>query len=141
MTPREPTADECSQNLAEQPGHGGDAREKGRGRVIYGEAIFDAKGRHIGWGPNIIHLVNHWGKGASHMSQSLYWVPAVARKGRVLPTDLKLALQRRDDGGPDMIVDASNRMYFEGLRDAGIQGAEEVLEALDKYGEIKLYLG
>ena len=37
-----------------------------------------------------------------------------------------------------MNITTGDTSYFRGLRDAGVDGAQEVLDLLEKYGEIRL---
>lgn len=71
------------------------------------------------------------------MSTTLVWAPA-ERATRELPFQLKTVLQDRFKF-PE-IFRYSDLPYFRGLRDAGIEGADEVIEALEKYEEIEIDL-
>lgn len=71
------------------------------------------------------------------MGVNLYWRPI--NKGKVLPSRLKMILQNTENRFP-LRVDGQSYDYFLGLKDAGIDGAEEVLDLIDKYGEIMLEL-
>ena len=73
------------------------------------------------------------------MSQNLYYSPPAKRIS--LPDALKYAIRdRRFSSSEPTSVDASDIQYFEGLADAGIDGAREVIEAIEKYNSITLYL-
>ncbi len=74
------------------------------------------------------------------MSANLCWRP-VQRSYETLPDDLKFILRdrcgltsaRRGYGGNDL-------EFLRGLDAAGIKGAAELIEAIEKYGEIELWL-
>lgn len=81
------------------------------------------------------------------MSTNLFWKPApVKPEGTSLPKTLKFAISKKywdHDGslsGCPILIDRTDYSYFEGLRDAGTEGASEILEAIDKYGEIEITL-
>lgn len=73
------------------------------------------------------------------MSSSLTWIPVISRKEKDIPTALKIALKRRFDfsRGP-LVLELSARMYIEGLADAQVEGAKDLLAALDKHGCIEI---
>lgn len=73
------------------------------------------------------------------MSAALCWYPP--SKEKVLPDALKFAVQRRMQlrGGP-WAVGQGEIEYFRGLADAGVSGADLVVAAIEKYGEITLDL-
>lgn len=72
------------------------------------------------------------------MSSNLYYQPRLAGE-KILPTELKLILRNstHTDGVPGA-VDEYNIGYFRGLADAGVKGADKLVEAYDKYGELSL---
>lgn len=80
------------------------------------------------------------------MIPMLYWKPAVEQKIADLPFDLKQVIAKRfwgQDGslrGAAMLFGPTNIPYFSGLADAGINGADKVVELLEKHGEIYLYI-
>jgi hypothetical protein len=71
------------------------------------------------------------------MSSTLYWVPT-PRDRKPLPDRLKHALQKRYSSPLHTKITGAECDYLEGLRDAGIDGAEELLEAVLQHGEIEL---
>jgi hypothetical protein len=74
------------------------------------------------------------------MSANLMWEPA-KREAKSLPDELKFVL--RDKCGltsERMKFGEGNIPYLEGLRDAGIKGAEELLEAIEKHGAVEGWL-
>ena len=79
------------------------------------------------------------------MSATLCWKPTTQAQGH-LPDELKFILRtssllRQKVDGCDSIFTADRwRPYFIGLADAKVEGAQEVLDLLDKYGEIILWL-
>lgn len=71
------------------------------------------------------------------MSGSLMWEPA-ERKKKSLPTALKWALTKRYGGDPNVTVDQNNVDYLRGLLDAGTEGAQELIDAIEKHGSVQL---
>jgi len=71
------------------------------------------------------------------MSGSLVWEPA-ERKKRSLPRALKWALQKRYGGDPNVVMGEGHRDYLRGLIDGGVEGAQELLDAIDKHGDVQL---
>ena len=77
------------------------------------------------------------------MSSHLYWEPVSAPKNS-LPYDLLCALRKNpfkriDDGA--VFYNEGSLSYFQGLLDAGVQGAQQVIDAIIKHKEIKLFIG
>ena len=73
------------------------------------------------------------------MTSNLSWEPA-NRKTTDLPTDIKLTL-RKSFGGESLDgvrLNDHNVGYLMGLRDAGIEGAKELIDAIEKHEEIVL---
>jgi hypothetical protein len=79
------------------------------------------------------------------VSTNIYWRPINPDK-QCLPKDLKYKIARKywghdgSLGGEPVIIDKTDYAYFEGLKDAGVEGAEEIINAIDKYGEIEIML-
>ena len=73
------------------------------------------------------------------MSANLMWEPA-KRKSESLPDALKFVL--RDKLGVEGRVRFGHEQlaYLRGLRDAGIEGAQELIDIIDKYEEVDLWL-
>lgn len=71
------------------------------------------------------------------MSSNLEWLP-VDRKGKCVSDDVKFILRRRYGHPIDLTLDSECIGYLEGLKDAGVNGAEELIKAIDKHGEIVL---
>ncbi len=71
------------------------------------------------------------------MSTNLYWEPLPVL-GESLPDSLKFILREKVGWPVSLHVTESWRGYFDGLASAKVDGAKEVLELLDKYGEIRL---
>ncbi len=69
------------------------------------------------------------------MSQSLYWEPANRRKKQVGGMDLREVFRDR----PRLLGEGS-RSFLEGLSAAKVEGAQELLDALDKHEAIQLYI-
>lgn len=74
------------------------------------------------------------------MSATLKWEPS-KRKSQSLPDALKFVL--RDKGGVTgerTIFGSENLAYLRGLADAGIEGAQALIDAIDKHEEVELWL-
>lgn len=72
------------------------------------------------------------------MSGHLMWEPA-DRKKKSLPTTLKWALEKRYGGSPNDITMSQDHMnYLHGLLDGGVEGAQELIDAIDKHGSVQL---
>ncbi len=71
------------------------------------------------------------------MSTSLVWKP-VSRDYTYLSIDLKFAMQKKYGSFIDTVLDASDITYLTGLRDAGIDDARVLIDAIEQRSEIKL---
>jgi len=74
------------------------------------------------------------------MSANLIWRP-VSRSTESLPDALKFVL--RDKYGLDSewtVFGQSDRSYLTGLAHAGVEGAQELLDLIEKHGSIELKL-
>ena len=69
------------------------------------------------------------------MSSYLNWEPVDRPKG-TLPDELKFALRKRFREPVDTTMHNSSVPYLEGLRDAGVKGAQALLDAIEKHGEV-----
>jgi hypothetical protein len=73
------------------------------------------------------------------MSSNLYWEPT-QRPKKDLPDALKFALRKRaSDGHVEMVMDTNDLQYLYGLRDAGVKGADDLIEAIQKHGEVRVW--
>lgn len=68
------------------------------------------------------------------MSTTLKWRPI--KGGRSLPYALKRVLADQTLG----VWKYSSIEYLRGLRDAKVEGAQELIDALEKHGEVELFL-
>ena len=74
------------------------------------------------------------------MSSNLYWRPSNAGE-MALSDKLKFALRNGGRYGGntlDQTIYESDIPYFEGLRDAGVEDAQKIIDALEKHSEIEL---
>ena len=69
------------------------------------------------------------------MSSNLVWEPA-DRKNHSLPYELKFAMRKHYGEPIDKILTDLEAPYLEGLRDAGISGAQILLDAIEKHDKI-----
>lgn len=72
------------------------------------------------------------------MSSTLYWEP-VQRKQKDLPDTLKYILQKKVGGTVDTVMSGRDISYLRGLEDAGIKGATELIEAIEKHGQVVVH--
>lgn len=84
------------------------------------------------------------------VSTTMYWRPApkTPPPGTDLPDTLKRIIADRFwDHDGTLYAEAaqlgtqSDLAYLEGLRDAGVAGADELLEAIRKHGAIEIWIG
>ena len=68
------------------------------------------------------------------MSVTLKWRPI--KSGRSLPNELKAVLADQAEG----VWKRSSMEYLRGLADAEVKGAQELIDALEKHGEVELFL-
>lgn len=69
------------------------------------------------------------------MSSTLYWRPVGG--GKSLPDAIKRALKKRFDL-KNTTLQTHDLDYLNGLRDAGVEGAEELIAAIEKHEAITL---
>lgn len=72
------------------------------------------------------------------MSTNLFWEPVKPKSHNTLPYELKKALQTTYQFPVDITVGLGLYEFFRGLAAGGVKGASEVLDLIDKYGEIHL---
>lgn len=78
------------------------------------------------------------------MSSALMWRPE-APDGEPLPKELKFRLSRRlwdtdgSCGHGEARMNASDIPYLEGMRDAGVKGAQELIDAITTHGTVILW--
>ena len=71
------------------------------------------------------------------MSSTLCWEPK-HRETKTLPNALKYVLQKKEglDGVINITMGESDLGYLQGLKDAGIEGAEELITAIEKHNQV-----
>lgn len=78
------------------------------------------------------------------MSSTLMWRPS-SRESYDLPLDLKEVVSRKlwntdgSCGGAEVTVNSDLIPYLEGIRDAGINGAQELIDAINQHGDVVLW--
>lgn len=78
------------------------------------------------------------------MTSTLMWRPVDIR-GFDLPSELKRTVSRRlwdtdgSCGGGEASMSAADISYLEGLRDAGVKGADKLIAAIEKHGTVILW--
>ena len=70
------------------------------------------------------------------MSATLIW--RVPKKGNSLPDALKFALRKRYSEGVHTMTE-HDLPYLEGLRDGGVDGAQVLIDAINKHDEIEVW--
>jgi hypothetical protein len=73
------------------------------------------------------------------MSANLCWAPA-RRLPNYLPYELKVILQAKHGLDGRSIYTHEQTYYLQGLADAGIDGAQELIHAIDQYGQVEVWL-
>lgn len=80
------------------------------------------------------------------MSTSLLWRPIVPVEEHTLPNQLKYRLGPRywnhdgTLGGEPVTLSSDDLQYLAGLKDGGVEGAEELIDAINKYGAVEMWL-
>jgi hypothetical protein len=72
------------------------------------------------------------------MSSTLFWTP-INEGRRVFADDVKYILRKKFGGAIDATLNENDLGYIRGLNDAGVGGSSEVLEALVKFGSIRIW--
>ncbi len=76
------------------------------------------------------------------MSATLFWKP-VSKESTSLPDRLKHVLLRSERCrclSTAILLRRGHEDYFQGLRDAGVEGASEILQAIETHGTIEIWL-
>ena len=74
------------------------------------------------------------------MSTNLYWEPKQRRKNSAgEDSALKWALQKKYGYPVNLTMDHEYIPYLEGLRDGGVKGVQEIIDAIEKYEAIEIY--
>lgn len=79
------------------------------------------------------------------MSTNAYWLPVVKKEGNGLSDDIKRKIARRymDHDGSltgNVKLRVTALGWLEGLRDAGVKDADTLIKAINKHGEIEVWL-
>jgi hypothetical protein len=75
------------------------------------------------------------------MSSTLMWIPVINRKGNALPDGLKQILSYKYSlSGSSMSFTHSELDYLNGLKDAGIKGADKLIEAIEQHDVVDVWL-
>lgn len=81
------------------------------------------------------------------MSASMYWRPVKPKpEGEYVDDALRHILARAlwDQDGSDSVqpyqLDSSDTPYLRGLRDGGVPGAAELIDAIAKHGTIEIWI-
>jgi len=69
------------------------------------------------------------------MSSNLVWEPVIHQQND-LPDELKFALRKGYGAQVDVLMGSRDIPYLKGLNDGGVKGAKELIEAIEKHGEI-----
>ncbi len=80
------------------------------------------------------------------MSTDLYYRPFIRKDGKDLSYELKKAIAPKyydhdgSLGGNWLVLDSDEIPYLEGIRDGGIKDAQELIDAINKYGAVEIAL-
>jgi len=72
------------------------------------------------------------------MSSSLYWQP-VRKRNKTFDTSLKWALREQYGYPVHVILTGSNVPFLTGLKIGKVKDADKLIEAIEKYGEVKVW--
>lgn len=72
------------------------------------------------------------------MSMNLYWEPQ-HRDADDLPDSLKFALRKRYGPCVDTVFTTQDISYLRGLEDAGVKGASDLIEAIEKHDAVRVF--
>ncbi|MEE8299464.1 MAG: hypothetical protein V3R67_08820 [Thermodesulfobacteriota bacterium] len=72
------------------------------------------------------------------MSSSLVWEPVIDQEQNILSDKLKYALRKRYEDPVVTTFDSDDIHYLAGLLDAGITDARDIINAIGKYGQVKV---
>lgn len=72
------------------------------------------------------------------MSCTLYWKPVAQDDNRVGEIQLRNILEKKY--GYPQKLDCCDLPYLLALKDAEVEGVEELIEAIEKYDEIEIFL-
>ena len=64
----------------------------------------------------------------------------VVERGKPLSDELKFILRDKNALHHEAIYDEGQLGYLVGLRDGGVQDAEKLIEAIDKFGSVRVWL-
>ena len=73
------------------------------------------------------------------MSETLCWRPMRSDRN-TLPSHVARVLKNKYEGLDNVIIQYGEIPYLEGLRDAGLDGAQELIDAVNDHGPIQLFL-
>jgi hypothetical protein len=74
------------------------------------------------------------------MSSTLVYEPVVIQKNFGLDDELKFVLRKAfSDGRVNLVFSQKDTDYLRGLRDAGIKGANELIDAINEHEQVRVY--
>lgn len=74
------------------------------------------------------------------MSTNLYWEPKSRKKNKAgKDATLKWALEKRYGYPVSLTMDYQSVAYLQGLADGGVDGAAELIAAIEKYEQIEVF--
>lgn len=73
------------------------------------------------------------------MSANLYWEP-YKKRPKSLPDALRFKLRDGYGVSNEAIMNASDLAYLQGLRDCSIDGAQELIDAIEKHEAVRVWL-
>jgi hypothetical protein len=74
------------------------------------------------------------------MSSNIYYRPVPKSNGTLLPDQLKFALKKLDEwnGKAEGTYSKDFIPVLEGMKAAGVDGADQLIKAIKKYGEVEI---
>jgi hypothetical protein len=73
------------------------------------------------------------------MTMNLYWEPAQREPEGDLSDKLKFVLRKRCGGTVDTVLSEMDIQYLNGLIDAGVEDAQQLIDAIEKHGSIRVF--
>ena len=79
------------------------------------------------------------------MGTNAFWRPITPKDGKLLSTDIKRKIAKRYMNHDGSLIGKVNLGYdaigwLEGLRDAGVEDADELIAAIEKHAEIEIFI-
>lgn len=73
------------------------------------------------------------------MGTNLVWEPVIHKEQESLPIGLKWALRKRYGASVNRELDSGDLSYLQGLADADLEGAQVLIDAIEKHDVIRVW--